>query len=444
MIQGLIIESERFIMFNLNFNVMKKQLLTAALMLTGIFALTPSANAKSVMDSNLTMEWMNTDVAPLELEARQGFGMGDKFFLQNKQTGKIEVWDKTGKIDELASGKGTNLTFDDAGNIIVRVGDFNTDYVNTRNEIRIISADRSVVKDIPLSGIPKGRLDFWGHVRGNVLDETEGGILYMGVAWQPFIYEIPIINGEQDVANTYNYSYFSPFKVNGQFASTSIISSWKDVEDLAILSPLYTATNCNSIQRLSLDEDENWVHDSYFITPRHSGCAGFYIFKMGEQKYIVYPSGANNADGFTISKLATKETSENEDSDESVRVATKYSEQKDDGNPMYINNAYFGNHLTAEVISSTQAYIYQYYPKGYLAKYLLTVKGTDGVDNLAADNKAVVMGGKGEIIIEGEASSIEIYTTGGVLVSRNNNNVKCVPGIYIVKTDGNVTKVIVK
>ena len=161
MIQGLIIESERFIMFNLNFNVMKKQLLTAALMLTGIFALTPSANGKSVMDSNLTMEWMNTDVAPLELEARQGFGMGDKFFLQNKQTGKIEVWDKTGKIDELASGKGTNLTFDDAGNIIVRVGEFNTDYVNTRNEIRIISADRSVVKDIPLSGIPKGRLVFW-------------------------------------------------------------------------------------------------------------------------------------------------------------------------------------------------------------------------------------------------------------------------------------------
>ena len=74
----------------------------------------------------------------------------------------------------------------------------------------------------------------------------------------------------------------------------------------------------------------------------------------------------------------------------------------------------------------------------------MTVKGTNGVDNLAADNKAVVMGGKGEIIIEGEASSIEIYTTGGVLVSRNNDNVKCVPGIYIVKTDGNVTKVIVK
>ena len=54
---------------------MKKQLLTAALMLTGMFALTPSvADAKSTMDSNLTLLWMNTDVAPLTLDVRQGFG----------------------------------------------------------------------------------------------------------------------------------------------------------------------------------------------------------------------------------------------------------------------------------------------------------------------------------------------------------------------------------
>ena len=62
---------------------MKKQLLTAALMLTGMFALTPSvADAKSTMDSNLTLLWMNTDVAPLTLDVRQGFGRDGKFYLQ--------------------------------------------------------------------------------------------------------------------------------------------------------------------------------------------------------------------------------------------------------------------------------------------------------------------------------------------------------------------------
>lgn len=150
----------------------------------------------------------------------------------------------------------------------------------------------------------------------------------MGTAWYPQLIEIPIINGQQDVANTYTYTYESPFGVSGNFATTTIISSWENGEDLAILSPLYNKTNCNSIQKLALDDDGNWSHESYYITPRHSGCAGFYIFKLGGKDYIVYPSGDNNADGFTVSKLATKATSEIEDSDADVRIATKYSGTK--------------------------------------------------------------------------------------------------------------------
>ena len=86
---------------------MKKQLLTAALMLTGMFALTPSvADAKSTMDSNLTLVWMNTDVAPLTLDVRQGFGRDGKFYLQNKATKTIEVWNETGKCPSCQKGLG--------------------------------------------------------------------------------------------------------------------------------------------------------------------------------------------------------------------------------------------------------------------------------------------------------------------------------------------------
>lgn len=431
-------------MFNLKFKKMKKQLLTVALILTSVFALNPSiAEAKSTMDSNLKLVWMNTDVAPLETSARQGFGRDGKFYLQNKDSKKIEVWDKTGMINEIPSGEGTNITFDDAGNIIVRLGTFNTTYVSTRNEMRIIPANGSDPIDLTLSGITPGRLDFWGHVSGNVLDKTTGGILYMGTNWYPQLIEIPIIDGKQDVANTYTYTYASPFGVPGNFASTTIISCWGGSENVSILSPLYNKTNCNSIQKLTLDGDGNWSHDSYYITPRHSGCAGFYIFKMGGQDYIVYPSGSNNADGFTVSKLATKATSNVEDSDEKVRVASKYSEQKDDGNTMYVNNAFYGNHLSVEVISNTQARIYQYYPKGYIAEYLFTVEGGTGVEKVEAA-KATVIGGDGEITIEGEPASIKVYTIGGILISRNEHNVKCIPGTYIVRTDNDVTKVMVK
>ena len=53
---------------------------------------------------------MNTDVAPLHTSARQGVAVNGKFYLQNKDTQKIEIWDQTGKVGELDSGKGTNIT----------------------------------------------------------------------------------------------------------------------------------------------------------------------------------------------------------------------------------------------------------------------------------------------------------------------------------------------
>lgn len=47
---------------------------------------------------------------------------------------------------------------------------------------------------------------------------------------------------------------------------------------------------------------------------------------------------------------------------------------------MYTNNAFYGNHLTAEAVSETEAYIYQYYPNGYIAKYSFTVGTDTGVE----------------------------------------------------------------
>ena len=162
---------------------MKKQLLTAALMLTGMFALTPSvADAKSTMDSNLTLLWMNTDVAPLTLDVRQGFGRDGKFYLQNKAAKTIEVWNETGKIQEIPSGAGTNITFDDAGNILVRIGTFPDPFNKDINELRIIPADGSAAIDIALSGITGGRLDFWGHVQGNTYLIRKPAVSY---TWVP-------------------------------------------------------------------------------------------------------------------------------------------------------------------------------------------------------------------------------------------------------------------
>ena len=264
---------------------MKTNLLFGAALIASLAVSAPSTNAKSAMDHNLKCLWMNTDVAPLHTSARQGVAVNGKFYLQNKDTQKIEIWDQTGKVGELDSGKGTNITRDDAGNIIVRTGEFNTNY-NVNKGVRIISPTGET-KDFEIAGIPAGRADFWGHVSGNVLSD-KGGILYMGTWWQPNMIEVPIKNGVQDAANTYPYNFVpnEALKVGGTFTTTHLISNYGfDTESVSMLSPDVKLTNTtsgngNSIYRLTLDDEGKWMPSGFYTTPNHNGCTGFEIFQL--------------------------------------------------------------------------------------------------------------------------------------------------------------------
>ena len=56
-----------------------------------------------------------------------------------------------------------------------------------------------------------------------------------------------------------------------------------------------------------------------------------------------------------------------------------------------------------------------------------------------------VLGLDGEIAIVGEAADVEVYNMGGALIAKGNlERISCPQGIYVVKVDGNVQKVIVK
>ncbi len=391
--------------------------------------------------SQLQLEWMNSDVANLHTSARQGFGMNDKFYLQNKDSQKIEVWGSTGKIEEIPSGAGTNLTFDDANNIIVRVGTFNTNYVNTRDEMKIISPDRKTIKTLPLSGIEKGRLDFWGHVSGNVLDAKEGGKLYMAVVSSGSILtEIPIKDGMQDVMKTNAHPYVV---VPGLKAATTtaLVSAWKDGE-IALLNPYNDLTDCNSIEKLVYDEFGSLVHDSYYITPQHNSCSGYYIFEAGGRKYIVYSADDTKADGFAIARLATKDTHVIEITDNNYLEAVKSPMKKADGS-FYSGNAFYSNHFSVEKIDDNSVYIYQYCPNAYIAKYKFTVPQASVEDIISDDENRVKVMGK-DIIIEGDCNDVTVYNLNGSIISRNENKISVNNGVYLVKISNFVKKVIVR
>jgi hypothetical protein len=138
-----------------------------------------------------------------------------------------------------------------------------------------------------------------------------------------------------------------------------------------------------------------------------------------------------------------KDSSKFEDTDENYRVATKYAETGDDGKVTYANNAFYTNHFSAETISDTEAYIYQYFPKGYIAKYKFTYKNS-GVKAVKSTPDYKVIGRNGEITVTGANGNIEVYTASGALISTGTANVNCAPGLYIVKVNGQATKVIVK
>ena len=427
---------------------MKKHLLSAALLLAGVAVCTPSIEAKSAMDSSLKLLWMNTDVASLQLDARQGVARGDKFYLQNGTTKKIEIWDATGKVGEIESGAGKNITLDDAGNILVRMGEFPNPYTYDP-ELRIIPADGSAAKDMPLKQVSTtGRVDFWGHVGGDVMSK-DGGVLLMGTQWTGKMSELWFANGAQDLNNSTMHTYMNPLKIGGQITTTSLLSAWKDGDDMlmAVFVPnAATGTqtsDCNSIQKMVYDEDLNIVHDSYFITPNHNVCTGFYIFSIGTQKYIVYSTGSNRADGFSIAKLATKADFAVEDGDQAYRVATKYAETKEDGNAMYSNNSFYGNHFTVEANDANSVFIYQYFPKGYIAKYQFTPATTsvEGVEEEVVNNVYTL---DGKIVVEGEASDIAVYNVNGALVSAGKAEVEVPAGAYVVTVNGKASKVLVR
>ena len=68
-----------------------------------------------------------------------------------------------------------------------------------------------------------------------------------------------------------------------------------------------------------------------------------------------------------------------------------------------------------------------------------------GVAGVAAEGAVKVLGLDGEIAIVGEAADVEVYNMGGALIAKGNlERISCPQGIYVVKVDGNVQKVIVK
>lgn len=69
---------------------------------------------------------------------------------------------------------------------------------------------------------------------------------------------------------------------------------------------------------------------------------------------------------------------------------------------------------------------------------------TSGVCDIPENDGVTVIGLKGEIRIAGDTDNVEIFNANGILVSKDETSVQCVPGIYFVRTGAKVSKVAVR
>lgn len=345
---------------------MKKFLLLAA----GA-AMMVSANAQTltkVSDAALSP-------APAKNEARQGFGLGDKFYIQNKQTKQIEIYGLDGKFTKNfhESGPACAISHDEAGNIVVGTFAFPNSIRIDTTTIKVISPDGSNAVDFTLpAGMISGRMDFFGVAQGDLLTD---GTLCLAGAKNTQLAILKFTDGAIDA----DASFLAPVEGAG-YTSSTVINPWLDVNGKQRY--LFVTRNANPMDVL-VDEAAGGTTATAFALPNKGASNGAMAFTLEGKNYIVYPTLPNYLDGFAIAELTEGEAGLVAGD---APVAT--FEPTVTANP----NGIQANWLNVEPVSSNIANIYQYVPELGVRKFTFEVPTATGVNNV--NSEKVVAGVK--------------------------------------------------
>lgn len=324
-------------------------------------AITPAADSyaftipvpEPVSPYSLTQDWAITTGLTGAADVRQGVCKSGTWYIQNKTTGKIEIWTKDGKSEKTLDSalSWPAICTDDAGNIVVRIdATWPSAMATDVPQFKIYSADLSTSTDLKidfagasLDALP--RMDFVGHARGNLLS-AEGGVLYLAKNTTKQIYNIPVASGVQDVNNT--FAYEGPTDLN----NTATVYAKGDNELIVCQRNMGNTYYKSTIEGESLTSELLVTPDKYSL----NGCG---LFTLGGKDYIVYGTDNTYLDGFAVALVST---------DANNQILAKHASQLASKGA----NNFQGNWFGAEAISDTQAKIYQYFPGGLIAEYTFT------------------------------------------------------------------------
>lgn len=296
-------------------------------------------------------------------ECRQGFGLNNQFYIQNKAKQELQVYDLTGKlVSKSTSFNATGVAFDEAGNKVISLCAFPNIFRSDTVQIRVESADGKTVKEYNVpANLVKGRCDFLGNAEGNMLTD---GTLYLVGANNTGVGILKITDGELDADNSYEAT------AAGVVATTStVVMPWKPVgsEDMHYLYVTRNATPYDLVM-----DGENFKVTPITL-PNKGANNGAYPFVYEGKNYIAYPTLANYLDGFAVAEITFN-------ADGTISAGEAPVIQVDAVAATNAND-FQGDWLTVD--PSTQT-IYQVYPGGGLRTYKFTTPQSTGVNNVTA------------------------------------------------------------
>ena len=316
--------------------------------------------------------WVIDDLSFLPTaDVRQGFGMNGKFYINNKADQKVLVIDQDGLLNtEYPGGINCGITRDEAGNLVISHAQFPYAWGDSAI-IKVINPENGFVKEyaVPVECGIEGRCDFLGFAKGNLMED---GVLYLTGATNSGVSIMTIAGGEVSV----DECYVTP--CDGLSPTSSTVINY--YTDLAGEDALLYVTRNAALVKIGFDGEE--LVPATLTLPGKGACNGTFPFIWDEKEFFVYPTLPNYMDGFAVAEAGAEAPIV-----EIPAVAVANA------------NTYQADWLNAEICTDKNdkeyVTIYQYYPGGRLAVYML-YKGdrpeVGGIEEMITDNNKVVAG----------------------------------------------------
>lgn len=388
----------------------------------------PDAEDPTYTDGNtytysLKELWTTTNV-PASLDARQATVANHCLYIQDKANQTIHIYDVNGKKNETLpnSGQGTNITSDEAGNILVRNGGVFPNVWGAGQGFKVYpNGTNNNTRTFNLAKYPTSRQDFIGRVKGDVLGS--GGLLGLSSSNDAYVYFNWVENG------TVTDSGSGWGTVSG--ANCGYISHYGGDYYLFCNN----RSTCGIRQATVVRTGTMFAFDEETILTvpgRKVGSVAFDGVVLSGEPFVAYSTGNNYLDGFAIAHISA---------DANNQALVSVNE-----NTGLAANAYQTCWVLFDKVSEHRAYVYRYFPGGSVTCYQFTLTNSNSAEKVQKEElKAVAE--SGEIrIVGGAPDSVSIYTLGGASVVLNavDTTYSVANGIYVVVLNGKAQKVIVK